>query len=100
MTPDNAIWDKTFGQAGDIVHRKIAGEELLVPIRGELADMQRLFTLNAMGGRIWSLIDGRRTLREVAGEVFEHFDADPAQIDADIAEFLADLKAAGLVAEV
>ena len=33
----------------DIISRDIAGETILVPIRGNLADMQCVFTLNPVG---------------------------------------------------
>jgi hypothetical protein len=37
----------------DLVTREIAGETLIVPTRGNLADMQRIFALNGVAGFIW-----------------------------------------------
>ena len=100
MTHANSIWKKTFAQADNIVHRKIAGEELLVPIRGELADMQRIFTLNAVGGQVWKRLDGKLSLEKVAQAIFDRFDADREQVEEDVQAFVSHLVEAGLAVEV
>ena len=41
--------DTIYQHSPDVVARQILGETLLVPIRGELADLQRIFALNPAG---------------------------------------------------
>jgi hypothetical protein len=73
------------------VYREIGGEAILVPIYGQVADMESIYTLSEVGARIWSLIDGRRTLAEVRDAILVEYDVPAAQLDADLDEFVRDL---------
>ena len=92
--------NKVFKKQDDIVSREIAGESILVPIRGKLADMQRIFSLDPVAEYIWRQLDGRRTLNEVSSGVLETFDVKKEQAEADLMEFIDELLAAELIAEV
>ena len=100
MVNETPSWSAVYGRAGDVVAREIAGETILVPIRGDLARMQRIFTLNPVGACVWQGLDGVRTLGEVRDEVLERFDAAREEVEGDVREFVLDLGAAGLVREV
>ena len=92
---------KIFNRRTDVVFREVAGENLLVPIRGELADLQRIFSVNAVGGCIWALLDGRRSLAAITETVRNRFDgSDPVQVECDVADFVQDLVDANLAFEV
>jgi len=93
---DQCVFDKQK----DIVHRTIAGESLLVPIRGELADMQRIYALNSVADFIWERIDGAASVAEITDAVAADFDTDVGQAAADTAALIADLDAAGLLVRV
>ncbi|MCI5138591.1 MAG: PqqD family protein, partial [Candidatus Electrothrix sp. AR1] len=82
-----------------IVTRRVMDETLLVPITGELASMDNLFSLNETGAFVWEGLDGSRSLAEIAGQLEKLYDADPAVIEADVMEIIAALSASGLVAE-
>lgn len=88
--------DRVYTRAPDIVPRKIAGDTILVAVRGELARLERLHVLNTVGEHIWGLLDGRRTVAEICTDVAATFDVDPGTARGDVAEFLADLENAGL----
>jgi hypothetical protein len=89
-----------FRKNGEIVTRAIAGETFLVPIRGRLADMQRIFSLNATGEFIWQELDGKRDLQEIIGEIQSAFEVTREEADADAREFISALLEEGLVAGV
>lgn len=99
MAQPNASLSRTsiYARAPDVVPRRIAGETILVPIRGEMARLQALFVLNAVGEEIWNLLDGRRTVADVCAEIARTFEADEATVFEDLEEFLADLAESGLV---
>lgn len=92
----NTVYVKT----NDILDRKVAGEAFLIPVRGKLADLQRIFALNPVAEFIWSQVDGRRPLAEIATTVVEEFDVDEATAHKDIAPFIATLLEANLIANV
>ena len=81
----------------DVVGRSVLGETLLVPIRGELADLQRLFALNPTAAYIWAQLDGAHDLAAVRDALVARFAVEPAQADAELTEFIAQLSAAGLI---
>jgi hypothetical protein len=96
-TEKTVALDTVYARVPDIVPRQIAGDTILVAVRGKLARLERLHVLNAVGEHIWGLLDGRRTVAEICDDVSENFDVDVATAHKDVAEFLDDLEDAGLV---
>jgi hypothetical protein len=89
----------TYRKQEDIVTRQIAGETLLVPIRSNLADMQKIYGLNPLGDYIWQQLDGKRSLTEILAEVAGNFDVTEEQAEIDIREFISQLTEAGIIEE-
>ena len=92
-------WSAALRRCEGVVARKIAGETILVPVRGNLADMQRIFCLDPVAAFVWEQLDGRRTLAQVRSGVVERFDVTAEQAGADIQEFVAELAEAALIQE-
>ena len=84
-------------KAPDLVDRKIAGEYLLVPVRGNLADLQRIYALSPVAEHIWLELDRLTSLDEVRRSIVERFDVSEQEAGGDLLEFLAELRAAGLL---
>jgi PqqD family protein of HPr-rel-A system len=57
---------------------------------------QQTYALNRAGALLWSLLGGQ-TVEGLARELTERYGLAPAQASADVGEFLADLRRAGLV---
>jgi hypothetical protein len=93
------LWGKVYRKSPDIVARKIAGELLLVPVRGKIADMQRIFALNPVGELIWQGLDAHKNLNDIRDQVISCFDVTAETAMADIEEFIAELFQAGLILE-
>ncbi len=89
-----------FRQAENIVTRKVMDETLLVPISGQLASMDNLYTLNETGAFIWQALDGVRSLAEISGMLERQYDAPADVIAADVLEIADGLAEAGLIAAV
>jgi hypothetical protein len=89
-----------YRRSPDLIERRVLDEALLVPIGGELADLQRIFALNPVAQYIWAQLDGKRDLAAVRDGIVARFEVEPADAEADLAEFIAQLSAAGLIAEV
>lgn len=58
---------------------------LLLPGKGEVK------VLNAVGARIWSLIDGSRTIAQIAAQIAAEYAVESAQAEADALAFVAEL---------
>ena len=80
--------------------RKIADEVFLVPVKGELAQIQKMFVLNAVGECIWDYIGEPRTREQIVGAVVSAFEVEEAVAGMDVEEFLENLRTAGLVEEL
>ena len=93
------IIDTVFKKSDELVHRKIAEETILVPIRGTLADMQKIFALNPVAEFVWDLLDGRNSVGEMVEKVVSEFEVERKQAEADLDEFVIDLLNAGLIVE-
>ena len=91
--------EKTFTKNENIVRRDIADETILVPIRGNLADMQRIFTLDAVADFIWKQLDGKQTLGEIHTAILKNFDVEADQAALDLNEFIDELQKANLINE-
>jgi hypothetical protein len=75
-----------------MVSRLIGEEFILVPIRRNVADLESVFTLGGTGIRIWELIDGRSTVRQILERVTEEFEVEPEEAEADLQEYLQALE--------
>ena len=92
------IWIRAFNRNSKIIAREIAGELFLVPVSGNLADMQRMFSLTSVASYIWQQMDGKHSLGEIRDALIEQYDIDKNRADEDILEFTAGLLDAGLIA--
>ena len=99
MNSRNEIWGKIFKKKKEIVSREIAGETILVPISGKLADMQRIFSLNPVAEYIWNQLNGKRNLQEISGNILSVFDVNKEQVYADVQEFIAELLKEDLITQ-
>jgi hypothetical protein len=84
----------------EVVARHIAGQHILVPVRTGLAQMDYLYTTDAVGSFIYGLLDGRTDARSLARRVAGAFEVGEAAALADVLDFLGALSAAGLVRTV
>ena len=75
-----------------VVSRKTGNEYVLVPVTGNIADMDSVFTLNETGAYIWDLIDGKRNVNEISIAVQEEFEVDEKTALVDVQDLIEDLK--------
>ena len=83
---------------GEFVSRTIAGETILVPVRGRVGDLDSIFNLNETASFIWNRIDGRATFDEIVAQVCSEFEVNREDAVADARQFIAALQESGLIA--
>lgn len=79
----------------DGVLAQTAGDTVLL-LTGDTGEY---YTLNDVGGRIWELTDGVRTVAEIAAVLVEEYEAPLDVIEADALEVLDELAGEGLVSD-
>ena len=91
------ILDKCFIKEKELVTRDVAGEEIIVPIKGHVGDLEGVFTLNEVGALIWRLINGKTTIRQLTQAVRNEYDVEASEAEKDVVDFLRSLEDAGLI---
>jgi hypothetical protein len=72
--------------------RIIEGEAVILTM-----DTKVLRGLNAVGSRVWELIDGHRDVEQIVEALAGEFSVEPARARADVQAFLRELADRGLV---
>lgn len=75
-----------------IIARRTGDEYVLVPVTNNIADMTSMYTLNETGAFIWDLIDGERSVQQIAAAMAAEYDIDAAMALSDVETYLADLR--------
>jgi hypothetical protein len=99
QNPGSDLWGKVFKKNDDIVSRRIAGEFFLIPVRGKLADMQKIFTLNPVAEYIWLELDNQKNLKDICDGIMSAFSVKKEQAHSDVREFITDLLEEDLITE-
>jgi len=86
-----------YARRSPIVVRRIAGEQLLVPIRRQVGQMSAIFAVTGAGASIFELLDGARSLGEVRDALLQRFEVSADQAWAELCGFVEQLEENGLV---
>jgi Coenzyme PQQ synthesis protein D (PqqD) len=100
MPADSLDRPAALVRTSNCVTRAIAGETLIIPIARATADLESIFTLNAVGSRIWELLECPVAPLRLVTTIVREFEVLPADAARDVSEFLDSLRAAGLIAAV
>jgi coenzyme PQQ synthesis protein D (PqqD) len=88
---------QTFVRSQSVVARVVAGETLIVPVRGKVGDLASIYSFNGTGSLIWKLLESPKTLAELTAAVAQEYEVEPARAERDVSEFVGEMKAVGLV---
>ncbi len=91
---------RCYQKSSMVVSRRVADEVILVPIRQNVGDLQRIYTMNEIGARVWELLDGKGTVADMVSAIGSEYEVEPAQAEADVVGFLAQLESIGAVNSV
>ena len=80
-----------------VVSRLIAGETLVVPVRGGVGDLASIYTFNPAGTTIWAALDRPKDVQELARLIEQEYEVSGSDARADVLLFLNEMRAVGLV---
>jgi len=89
-----------FVKDSSVVARKIAEELILVPISRRAGDVESIYTANEVAARIWELIDGKNRVDQIRDVIVDEFEVSREKAEADLLEFLQQLKKIGAVRKI
>jgi Coenzyme PQQ synthesis protein D (PqqD) len=84
--------DEIFVRSDRMVGRRIAEEYLLVPIVGRAADVEAIYTLNAIAAFIWERLDGETPGKAMIRAIAERYDVNDETAMADYLAFIEQLQ--------
>ena len=84
--------DSSFKKNDNVAWRIIDGEAFVVNPKDSL-----IYPMESVAGRIWELLDGRKTVKEITDIIYEEFDQDRAVIEHDMLSFFEKLIEAELI---
>ena len=84
-------------EAKRFVLRKVAGENILVPVGNTALTFNGLVTLNESGAFLWKHMEKNRTREELVQEVLQEYEVSEEQARLDIGQFLTYLAKAGVL---
>ena len=87
----------TLVRSQSVVARVVAGETLIVPVRAKVGDLASIYSFNGTGTLIWKLLETPKSVTELAAAIAQEYEVEPAQAERDVAEFVGEMKAVGLV---
>jgi coenzyme PQQ biosynthesis protein PqqD len=79
-------------QRARVVAQQAAGKWVLLDV-----DSGRYYALDDVGGRIWQLCDGSRTVAQIAEVVGDEYDAAGVAVQEDVVAFVSELASESLL---
>jgi hypothetical protein len=86
-----------YVRSDSLVTRDLAGEKIIVPVRGKVGDLNSIYTLNEVANSIWSLLDGQRTVAEIVRLLGQEYEVDASTLADDVSRVLDELSSEGLI---
>lgn len=81
-----------------VASRVIDGAVLLVPIRQPGPEIKKVYRLkDPVASRIWQLINGRSTIRQIQKRICEEFETEAQRAEKDLRRFLKHLERIGAI---
>jgi len=93
--------EKVYAPSEDVVAREVQGEFIIVPITSGIGDLEdEIFSLNETGHAIWHRLDGKRSLKDLAGDLGAEFEAPEIEIEKDVLGLAEELLKRKMLVEV
>lgn len=89
--------EQVYVRSQAVVSRRVAGETLIVPVRGKVGDLASIYRFNQTGSLIWQSMESPQTVAELISAVQQEYAVDHEQAEKDVKQFLQDTLSAGLV---
>jgi len=84
----------------NFVFRRIEGETILVPIRGNVGDLDCIYSLNSVGALVWEHLDGSQDLDAIKTRIMAEYDVCDNDVQADLLSFINEMKTIAAVEAV
>jgi len=95
--PPSPQLEQVFVRSQSVVSRRVAGETLIVPVRGKVGDLASIYSFNETGSLIWQTLESPKPLADLIDAIQQEYAVSHEQAERDVKQFLNDTLSAGLV---
>ncbi len=81
----------------NFVMKKIAGSNVVVPVRTRAVDFSGIIKLSESGAYLWEILTEGAERDELVAKLLDNYEVDEATASADVDRFIAKLKEADLL---
>lgn len=81
-------------RVSDLAAADLDGETALLSVA-----QSAYFGMDPIASRVWSLLDGQRSVGEICALLVSEYDVEPARCQEDVLAYLTDLRREGLLRE-
>ncbi len=82
---------------GEFVLRKIAGDNILVPVGISSMEINGLITMDEVGVFIWKEIEDGKNDKQILQDILDKYEVEESEAQKDLEEFLEKLEQSGLI---
>jgi hypothetical protein len=91
--------EKIYRRNDHFVFRQIEGEAILVPIRGNVGDLDCIYSLNPVGAFVWEHLDGSHDLEAIKSKIATGYGVADEEVETDLLSFIEEMKTIAAVTE-
>ena len=89
--------EQLFVRSQAVVSRRVAGETLVVPVRGKVGDLASIYSFNQTGSLIWQSLESPKGFAELVSIVEQEYTVEHDLARRDVKQFLHDMLSADLI---
>ena len=93
------LLENRYRRSENVIFRKVADETIFVPIKGNVADLNFIYTLTEVAAFIWGKIDGRRRLIDIKETIMAEYDVCSDDTEKDLLELIGQLEEIGSISK-
>ena len=80
-----------------VVSRLIAGETLVLPVRGDVGDLASFYTLNETATTVWDALEKPRSFAEICDVIEQKYEISKEKAETEMLVFVREMCSLGLV---
>lgn len=94
------MMEETYIRSSAVVSRLIAGETLVVPVRGKVGDLASIYSFNDVGTTIWEALAKPTSINTLIDLIEREYEVSRERAAQDVENFLQEMRTAELVMAV
>ena len=95
--PETSPLTERYVRSQSVVSRRIAGETLIVPVRGRVGDLASIYSFNGTGTLLWESMASLQSFSDLVEILEREYAVEHEQAVQDVRQFMNDAVTAGLV---